>query len=107
VTVVDTTPPVVTVPIDITREATGPDGAEVTFTDVSGDDKVTKPIKTECVPPSGYVFPLGETTVTCSATDDADNTGENSFVVRVEDTTRPDVTVPEDITMEATGPEGA
>jgi hypothetical protein len=36
-----------------------------------------------CVPPSGFLFPLGFTTVTCTATDDSGNTNACSFSVRV------------------------
>ena len=102
----DTTDPVVTVPADITEEATGPSGATVSFS-ASADDIVDGAITPTCVPASGSIFPLGTTEVTCSATDVANNTGEESFDVTVEDTTPPDVTVPADITEEATSPSGA
>jgi len=42
-----------------------------------------------CNPPSGSVFPLGTTTVTCTATDAADNIATCSFNVTVYDTTPP------------------
>ena len=38
-----------------------------------------------CNPPSGSAFPVGVTTVTCTATDAAGNTAECSFTVRVFD----------------------
>jgi hypothetical protein len=53
------------------------------------------------------VFPLGANLVTCSATDTHGNTGSNSFTITVEDTTPPEVTVPADKKVEATGPNGA
>jgi hypothetical protein len=36
-----------------------------------------------CTPASGSTFPLGATTVTCSATDTAGNTGSSTFTVTV------------------------
>src|ERR687888_152851 len=53
---------------------------------------------------SGSTFPLGSTTVTCSATDSAGNTGTATTTVLVHDTTPPVVTPPKDITVVA--PEG-
>jgi hypothetical protein len=60
-----------------------------------------------CDASSGDVFPLGVTTVHCVATDDHSNTASGSFTVTVQDTTAPDLTLPSNITVEATGPSGA
>jgi len=106
ITVVDTTAPAVTVPSNITREATGPGGAAVTFT-VTASDLVDGARTPVCAPPSGSTFPIGTTTVICSAADTRGNTGNGSFTVTVRDTTAPDVTVPSNIMKEATGPGGA
>ncbi len=128
----DTTPPVLTVPDDITEEATSPEGAQVTYTVTAEDnvdgnatleadgttitqDNIGGNITISCDPPSGSVFPIGDTEVECSATDEAGNTGTESFTVTVNappppppaDTTPPFITVPQDITKEATGPNGA
>src|SRR5215207_2270200 len=123
VTVQDTTPPIITVPEDIVVEATGPEGAKVNFTVSATDvvdgkatldrnnmliqDNVGGSITIVCDPPSGSTFPIGETVVQCAATDEAGNTATASFTVTVQDTTPPIITVPEDIVVEATGPEGA
>ena len=53
------------------------------------------------------LFPLGQTIVTCTATDSSGNTGTGTFTVTVTDGTAPAVAVPADITTEATGPGGA
>ncbi|MFN8189782.1 MAG: HYR domain-containing protein [Nocardioidaceae bacterium] len=109
----DHTPPVVTVPAALTAEATGPSGAIVTYVDATALDDVDGPLPTTCLDQanapraSGDSFPLGTTTITCTATDAADNTGQESFTVTVEDTTGPVVTVPADPSAEATGPLGA
>jgi YVTN family beta-propeller protein len=106
VKVVDTTPPVVSVPANKTLEATGPSGATASFT-ATASDLVDGAVTATCAPLSGSTFPLGTTTVTCSATDAHGNTGTASFHVTVQDTTPPVVTVPADKTVEATGPSGA
>jgi hypothetical protein len=55
-----------------------------------------------CNPPSGSTFPIGTTTVPCSATDASGNTATGSFTVTVRDTTPPTITgVPADITANA------
>ncbi len=69
----DTTPPVLTVPPTITVDANSPQGAEVNYEAVADDDTDPTPV-VSCVPPSGSVFPIGSTTVTCTATDASGNT---------------------------------
>ena len=104
ITVVDTEGPVVSVP-NTTAEATGPTGAVVTFT-ATATDVVDGVVPVTCTPASGSLFPLGATTVTCTATDSEGNVGTGTGVVTVVDTTGPTVTVPSSST-EATGPAGA
>ena len=106
VVVVDTTAPVVTVPADMTVEATGPTGAQPTFA-ATAVDAVDGSTATTCNPASGSTFALGTATVTCSSTDKAGNTGTDSFTVTVQDKTAPVVTVPASMTVEASGPTGA
>jgi hypothetical protein len=105
--VIDKTPPVVSVPANQVVEATGPTGAAVTYPAATAVDTVDGPLTASCTPPSGSTFPLGTTTVTCSATDTAGNSGTASFTVKVEDTTPPSVSVPANQVVEATGPTGA
>ena len=93
------------------RDATSPDGAsvtwfpEVTATDSSDVDFV------DCAPSSGSPFPIGVTTVICTAADLATppNIGTASFTVTVEDTTPPvfDLPIPTNQTIQATSPAGA
>jgi len=105
VTVQDTTPPTVTVPGATTAEASGPSGVAVTFS-ASASDVVSGSLTPSCSPASGSTFPLGSTSVTCTATDGAGNSGSASFTVTVQDTTPPTVTVPGATTAEASGPSG-
>ena len=89
----DVTPPVVTVESK-TVEATGPGGATVSY-DASAVDNVDGPLTPTCAPPSGSLFALGATTVTCEATDAAGNTGTGTGTITVVDTTAPAVGCPE------------
>ena len=108
VTVVDTTAPVISdVPKDMTLEATSADGAIATWDAPTASDLVDGPVDVSCDANSGDTFPLGETTVTVSATDAAGNTATKDFTVTVVDTTAPVITVPADMTVEAAGPDGA
>jgi hypothetical protein len=106
VTVVDTTAPTVSGPGAITAEATSAAGRDVSFS-TSALDAVSGVLATSCTPASGTAFPIGTTTVACTATDGAGNTGETSFTVTVEDTTSPQLTLPSGVAAEATGPDGA
>ncbi len=96
VTVSDTTPPVLSLPDDITEEATSPAGATVTYTATATDENPAEPA-VNCDTPSDSVFSLGTTTVNCSATDEAGNTSIGSFNVTVQDTTAPTLVVNEGV----------
>ncbi len=74
----DTTAPVITVPEDITAQATSPAGAVVTFSATSDDES-----EVICTPASESTFSIGTTLVTCTATDESENTGTASFNVVV------------------------
>ena len=96
----DTIPPVLSVPPNYTLDATSAEGAVEIYVltaqdNVDGNarlengssnviqDNVGGNIAISCTPPSGSVLPIGPTTVQCSATDAAGNTGTASFVVTV------------------------
>jgi hypothetical protein len=78
----DTTPPVITVPTNVTVPATNPTGATVIFQATATDD-VDGQLPVTCQPTSGTVFPIGATTVSCFATDDAGNTATATFTITV------------------------
>ena len=101
------TPPVLVLPASpVVAEATSAAGAVVTFS-VSATDAQDGTAPAIATPASGSVFPLGDTTVNVSATDTASATTTGSFVVRVQDTTAPVITVPTNIVAEATSAAGA
>lgn len=112
VTVADTTPPALVVPGSLSVEATGPNGTVVAFT-VGSLDAVDPLPTIVCKDPVGHpvssgstTFPLGATTITCHATDSAGNAASGAFKVTLSDTTPPAISVPLDLTIEATGPDG-
>jgi hypothetical protein len=95
ITVQDTQPPTVQVPADIYKETSTSGGVAVTFT-VTATDVVDGTVPYTCSPASGATFRPGTSTVTCTATDAAGNTGTGSFKVTVKllDTTPPVINVP-------------
>ena len=106
VTVQDTTAPVLNLPANMTVEATSLSGALVTYS-ASASDAVDASVSFSCAPISGIPFAMGITKVNCSATDDYNNTSNGSFTVTVRDTSAPSLTLPANITTEATGSAGA
>jgi FtsP/CotA-like multicopper oxidase with cupredoxin domain len=84
-------PPQITCPDDITQD-NDPTlcSAVVTFPDpVATDDCGTPTVV--CGPASGSVFPVGDTTVTCTATDSSNQTADCTFHVTVEDKEPPTI----------------
>jgi HYR domain len=106
VRVVDTTAPKLTVPSPLTVEATGPAGAKAQFA-ASARDIVDRRPRVSCTPSSGATFPIGATTVRCSAQDASGNRASASFTVTVVDTTPPVLSLPANRTVQATSTNGA
>lgn len=98
VTVIDNTPPVPQCPDDIVVDNdAGVCGAVVNFTATVTDNCPGPTIS--CSPASGSLFPIGTTTVTCTATDASNNTSTCSFTVTVNDTEDPVAQCPANITV--------
>ncbi len=81
-TFIDTRAPRITTPGDFVVISADPVGAAVPYI-VSATDNVDDDPTVTCEPPSGSTFPIGATTVTCTATDSAGNTAVASFTVTV------------------------
>ncbi len=80
---IDTIAPVIEVHDDVTADATSASGASVAYADPTVTD-ANSTASVSCTPASGSVFPLGDTTVTCNASDPTGNAAESTtFVVRV------------------------
>ncbi len=54
-------------------------------------------VRVECVPPSGFPFPKGMTTVTCAAIDASGNRVECTFTVTVSDAEAPSIVCPDSV----------
>ncbi|HWW62441.1 MAG TPA: HYR domain-containing protein, partial [Thermoanaerobaculia bacterium] len=85
------TGPTLSLPGNITVEATSPDGAVVTYS-ASAFDGNGNSIAIACAPASGSTFAIGTTNVACSATDGSGNTASGAFSVTVVDSTSPVIT---------------
>jgi Tol biopolymer transport system component len=80
----DDVPPALTLPqYPIVVPADRPDGTVVTY-EVTATDAVDPNPTVSCSPPSGSVFPIGDTTVNCTATDASGNSAKGSFSIHVQ-----------------------
>lgn len=100
------TPPVLTLPEDFTVEATSADGAVVTFT-ATAHDEIDGEVVAVCTPPSGSTFALGTTTVECSAGNQRGFVARGTFIVNVVAAAPPQLSLPGNMTVEATSANGA
>src|SRR5262249_41580003 len=82
VTVLDDEPPSITCPANIVTNATTGCSRVVTWANpVTADNCAVTNVT--CVPPSGFSFPAGVTTVVCTVWDSSGNTNSCSFTVTV------------------------
>ena len=97
----DTTPPVITVPDDVTLEApadtTPANTGYATAVDAVDPSPTISSSDVESLDAQG----IGTITRTWTATDDEGNSSSGDQVITVEDTTPPVITVPDDVTLEA------
>jgi hypothetical protein len=94
VPVIDTIAPTIASHLDITEEATGPSGAVVSYVSPGVTDDTDPPSTAICAPLSGSTFALGDTLVTCNASDGAGNLATPvTFTITVEDTTAPTISL--------------
>jgi hypothetical protein len=91
-TIKDTTSPVLSLPGNLAAEATSASGATITFS-ATATDNVDGSVAVTLTPASGSTFPLGNTTVTATATDHAGNSATGNFTVTVRDTIAPVITL--------------
>jgi hypothetical protein len=101
---IDTTPPVIMVPSNVTMAATGPQTV-VTLGTATANDAVDGPVSVSNNATASY--PVGVTIIQYTATDLAGNTATAYQSVTITDTTPPVLTLPVQVTAQATGPSGA
>jgi hypothetical protein len=102
--IVDTLQPSITAPLDRNAECASPAGTSVALGSATATDVCDlAPTVTNNAP---ALFPLGTSTVTWTATDDATNQAIATQLVTIVDTTAPIVTAPANVTAECTGPAG-
>jgi len=86
-TVVDEIPPTFSsVPPDMTVDATGPADTVVQYPAPTATDNAPGAVSISCSPASGSSFVVGDTTVTCTATDVSGNSATAGFRVTVQNT---------------------
>jgi subtilisin-like proprotein convertase family protein len=83
ITVNDTQPPQITCPADVTATAPPGDPSAIVNFPPPGSSDNCPGVGAACAPPSGSAFPIGDTSVSCTATDGAGNTATCSFLVSV------------------------
>jgi HYR domain-containing protein len=98
---VDSTPP--SIPSDQSAEATSAAGAAVSF---HTSDALDPEPQLDCSPQSGGTFALGQTQVSCTATDHAGNQVQGTFELSVVDTTPPVLASHANVTAEQTSAAG-
>jgi hypothetical protein len=102
----DTTPPTLNLPSTITVNASSPQGAVVSYRATATDGDGNTLVAT-CAPASGSAFPIGTTTVNCSASEPGSDMATGSFTVTVNDTDLDLTNLPSNLTVNATSPQEA
>jgi len=102
VSVIDITAPEISSLEDITLEATSVDANIVNLDSPTASD--VQDVTIYIIAPD--VFPVGETTVTWTATDTSGNSASATQTVTIVDTTKPGLSIPQDQTVEASSLEG-
>jgi HYR domain len=109
INLVDHTAPTLHLPASFSVDTENPSGRAVSYS-ATASDNVDQSPTVSCNPGSGSTFPLGSTTVNCTATDDANNQSSGSFTITVNlvDHTPPVFSnVPANKLVEANGPSGS
>jgi WD40-like Beta Propeller Repeat/HYR domain len=103
---VDRKAPALTVPADVVVDATKPFAADVTLVPATASDGGSG-VQTVNCPVGLQTFPLGTTTIGCSAVDGVGNTSVRGYSVTVRDVDGPTLSLPSNLIVNATSPAGA
>ena len=91
-------------PTNMITECESPGGTPVGYV-ITATNNCSTNLLVSCMPPPGSVFPMGVTTVLCTAWDDAGNSNECRFTVTVRDTgSHTAVTVVVSLSVASAGP---
>jgi uncharacterized repeat protein (TIGR01451 family) len=102
VTVNDTQAPTIACPANVTSATdTGQCSAVVSYALPTATDNCAGAVLIICSPASGTAFAKGVNTVNCTATDVSGSVGVCSFIVTVNDTTRPSISCPSNVVASA------
>ena len=80
----DTTPPTIVCSEDIREESVSHSGTLIDYSGPSISDDAATDVTVTCVPDAGTWFSVGDTEVTCRATDNYENESMCQFVVTIE-----------------------
>ena len=111
ITVVDTVSPTITAPANVTvntgagATSCGAIVSDAALGNATANDNTGNVNVTRSGVPSGNIFPVGTTTITYTATDDAGNSAEATQIVTVIDNTQPMINAPAPTSASA-GPNG-
>jgi hypothetical protein len=107
VVVIDEAPPALVCPSSMTVECEGPDGTRVDYPTPMANDACDAQPNVVCTPPSGSLFPPGQTEVVCRSKDAAGNETQCTFTIIVVDTTPPEIVCPSSMVVDAETPQGS
>jgi len=107
VEVVDVAAPIVWVPMNMQVAAVDASGSVVTFDEPNAYDEIDGGVAVSCDGFSGSLFPLGLSTITCTASDSSGNSASVAFTILVSDLTPPVIKAPAEIVIDAAGPDGS
>ena len=99
ISIIDSTPPTITAPDAVQVEATSALDNIIELVDATASDFIGIELITNDAP---SVFPVGQTTVTWTATDLGGLSSSDIQIITVVDTTGPTISIPSIITVEAT-----
>lgn len=107
VTVIDSMPPILTVPVKLEIEATIPGGGALVDLPLVQVADIADPNPIITYSHLSGFFPMGATTVHVTAQDGSGNASAADFIVTVVDTTPPSVTPPANVVVQASSLAGA
>jgi len=99
VSVIDTTSPTISPAEDILVEATSPTNNIISFVVPLAQDFVSEVTISNDAPDT---FPLGDSLITWTATDETGNSGSITQKITIVDTTNPELTIPDNVIIDAT-----